>query len=273
VFPYYYFKWPYPSLNSRYDEERWLECKMGQDVCGKISRDAEGKFTLHVRAPRVIADFAEMPLEVRIRNLSSEPQNAVVSVVMTPTVTSRVYIRLDEHEQSSATFESIPLAGEVVATFLVRVAGGQDGDEYPIEVMLNGKQIEQPVALKTTIDRKQVFRLWVIKNLLFPPGASLVIPLSTLLLVSWGETCSFLVARRREIWDRLIHGERSRLKWVGVCVGTVAVLALLFAAAWAIHYLLEDFFYYIALSVLVTAVIGGLVGLAVLVPQGQEHAA
>ena len=238
VFPLYYIWWPYADLNILYENDRWKECPWGKEFCYKLSVDSAGARELQVRAPAYVADFTEMPLEVKVTNILTETLrdiDAIVSVKVKPVdpAEERVHVRLAElggnleaaHqynratcEQNSAAFFDIPPGGETLATFMIRVSGGSEGSEYAITVLVEG-EIVQPINYQTTFDRRKVFQLWLIKHLLFPPGANIFIPAVSLLFVCFGEGVYERVAPRKAT---------DRVLWLTLFVLMVAFLILLY---------------------------------------------
>jgi hypothetical protein len=174
----------------------------------------------------VLADFVEMPLEVRLLNTGETTGQTVVTVKVAnndpkkqaeanPARRSgeRVYVRagasnfaaipfdappsISELEQSSTVIESLPKGASATLTFLVRVVGGTDGQEYRARVFLDGKEIDATWPHVSRFDRQQAFRLWIAQHFLFPPGAIIVIPIGALMLASLMEWATLVTAEIR----------------------------------------------------------------------------
>jgi hypothetical protein len=218
---------------------------------------------LDVRAPQYVADFTEMPLEVWVRNTYTESHKATVTVQIKPKDQRRIFMRLGELNQDSVTFESIPPGGTVAATFMIRIAGGNIKEEYPITVLLDGKQANA-VNLVPTFDRRQVFYLWVLRYLLLPPGASFIIPLTLLGLISYAEWIGAKVARQRKARAR--PPRAMLLVWVAVGVVILAV------ALYAFDHVMQNcvFTFVLSASVVIPAVIGAGLGFCNLIPAERD---
>jgi hypothetical protein len=200
-----------------------------------------------------------MPLEVWVRNTYTESHKATVTVQIKPKDQRRIFMRLGELNQDSVTFESIPPGGTVAATFMIRIAGGEIKEPYPITVLLDGKQAGA-VNLAPTFDRRQVFRLWVLRYLLLPPGASFIIPLTLLGLVSYTEWIGAKVARRRRE-----NAGRPRIRMaVGAGILTLALCAF--------HCVMQSLVFTIVLSasVVIPVGIGAVLGCCNLIPAERD---
>jgi hypothetical protein len=268
VFPVYYFWGFYSNLNNEYERDRWKECPYArEEYCTKT--DPDTGLELATRAPAYVADFIEMPLEIWVTNTATQTQNAVVTVELMPSspMTDNVHIRLDgeDQEQNSVAFVDIPPhGGRAMATFMVSVYGGSEGNGYSLDVRLKDKAM-QAINYEPTFNSRKVLKLWIIQHLLSPPGANIVLPVSSLLVVSLSEAvyrASMWCRRRymkeeekriwRHLWDILLANWMfcilligailgawlivyfkiwSVLAWVGLVIGLLAV-AIGLALGW-----------------------------------------
>jgi len=295
AFPLYYISQPYyPDLSRQYENEEYMECRLGRDRCEWLSRVDERE--LRIRALSWVADFIEMPLHIIVKNISDDYQNAVVGVELGVSVAGHVYLRegdreqrLSELKQYSFAFESIPPGGEAVKILWVRVSGGEVGEKYTLHFLLEDKRIEV-IKYEVTFDRKQILRLWIMEHLLFPPGANVVLPIASLLFVSTGEICyGWALRAKRRVTEVIIEigkiirdeGEgkdqkekektRKRLKLI-LCSSALEVLwgvswillsACLLARASQLltKVLPEDWIHFITDRMLISVGIGGVLGL------------
>ena len=256
VFPLYYVWKPYSDLNKQYEMGRWKGCLWDEHYCEAVDWGPGRMLKLDMRAPTYVADFTEMPLQVTVTNNTTETLDAIVSVqVKGMPGRGQVHLRLvesgygsmvaEEHDvpgyfQNSAAFRDIPPHGEMVATFMMRVSGGADGEEYGAVILLDGNPITQPTR-KSTFDRREVFELWLFKRLLFPPGANIFIPIVGLILVGFGEEVYERSVQRREkaIWGILLVGVLpflalgllGYLRW-GMVLTSIVAIFVSAAAGW-----------------------------------------
>jgi len=269
IFPLYYVLWPYPRLNVQYEKERWVECEWDGRFCGEMSLDSERRRELYVRAPAYVADFTEMPLQVRVTNIYTETLDAVVGVSVVRGTERRVHIRLvdrgyesvatEEHdvagyEQNSVTLPGIPPNGEMVATFMIRVSGGSEGEVYTATMLLDGKPTPQPIEYQSTFDRQKVFQMWLIKHLLFPPGANIFIPIVSLLIVCFGE----------EVYESVtLQRLNKRMLWLLILLFIPGALPILFIV-WT------PLGWFFLAAMLLSAVVGCWIGRGGKPPRGRE---
>jgi hypothetical protein len=168
-----------------------------------------------VRSPSVVADFVEMPLEVRIKNDGPTVGRKIVTVSVKEknNANERIYVRagtsnsaempfdsppsVSQQEQNSIAVESIPADGTAILTFLLRMPEGTENSEYIVQVKIDGEAVNEGISLLARFDRAKAFELGVTQHLLFPPGATFVIPLGLLVLVSFAEWVAYVVAQDR----------------------------------------------------------------------------
>ncbi|HDQ72067.1 MAG TPA: hypothetical protein ENN19_08210 [Chloroflexi bacterium] len=237
VFPVYYFGGFYSHLNNKYEGERWEACPYPskEEYCAKI--DPGTGLELVTRAPAYVADFIEMPLEIWVTNTATRTQSAVVTVELKPSgsTSDNVHIRLSgaDQEQNSVAFVDIPPhGGRAMATFMISVYGGSEGNDYSLDVRLKDKAM-QAINYTSSFNPKMVLRLWIIQHLLSPPGANIVLPVSSLLVVSLSEG-----VYRASVWCRRRCMKENIRVWDILCENPVFWILLIGAilVAWLIVY-------------------------------------
>jgi hypothetical protein len=210
AFPVYYLE---PNYYQRYRKEYrkgWDRCVWGASHCAIPHKDSEFFYTV----PKYISNFWAMPLTIRVRRknaVSAEQvqnkgsKDIVVSLVLSPTVVSEeistvasdaLSIYSDEKgdvEQNTAVL-SLPPGGEAITSFLIR-ANQAKPRKYRIQLYAFGEPVSAPLAFEVEVNRRQVFKLWLIKHFLTPPGANVIIPVGIALLVWIGERGFVLVQK------------------------------------------------------------------------------
>ena len=190
----YYFAGPYSEFERwYYDSERHPDREQNLRF-----QQAENPM-LHVGISRIraiipIADFLENPVVITVQNLTNESQTAVVQLEVVPNTTStasvyppRVYIRtpLMARFQDTVILEDIPPRANVQASFMVRIADGEFGSEYPLQIKLNSEDLDYGLQFAFRYAPHERLRMWLVSQLLLPPGADIFIPLVTMLFSSW----------------------------------------------------------------------------------------
>lgn len=197
-FPKYYSSDPFPELIYRYSQMWTQPCEVS----------VGNKWNAYVRAPRVLADFADMPMTVSVINRQSRPDDAVVAVtiacVRLAECKDSVIFKVTnaELEQSTISLAEIPPNGVATTQFKLRVVPGrayQAAKDLVMNVSLNGEDILQRCGeFRSTFDRELVFQLWVTENLLSPPGSNVVVPIFFLLIVLLAEIVAEATFRIRK---------------------------------------------------------------------------
>lgn len=187
----YYFGGPY-SLFERwyYDDERQPE---------RVQYYSGTKSSLpvtitHIRIVKPIADFMESEVVITAKNVTTQTQTAIVGidVVTTTALTApaqhpRVYIRtpLITRSQNTVILEHIPPRAQVRANFMVRIADGERGCEYPLNFRVNEEDFEPNTEFAFLYAPFERLQMWLVENLLLPPGADIALPVTTMLFVVW----------------------------------------------------------------------------------------
>lgn len=163
----------------------------------------------HIRIQRPVADFLESEVVITVQNMTTKTQTAVVGLEIgtnttqtAPQTPPRVYIRtpLTTRMQDVVSLEDIPPYGKVSAVFLVRIANGEKGCEYPLEFIINGKYAPN-TQIAFEYNPPERLRMWLVSLLLLPPGSNIAIPVLTMLFASWLESLSTLLKRKSLWWD------------------------------------------------------------------------
>jgi hypothetical protein len=162
----------------------------------------------YIRIQRPVADFLESEVIITVQNMTTEIQTAVVGLnVITgtartaPTKTPRVYIRtpLTDRTQDVVILEDIPPYGKVSAVFMVRIAEGEKGCEYPLRLIING-DFSPSIAPAFEYNPEERFRMWLVSLLLLPPGSGIALPVISMLFASWLESfCGVL--KSKQLWE------------------------------------------------------------------------
>lgn len=195
MFPIYYFDESYyPQINQEYEQTQWLTCQANPTTCFASGYSDNMQWQIDVKIPRYVADFVESPVEIRLTNITTETQPVVVvNVNINSTLSesgAQPNFSVSDESKNTIIFESIPPRGQVIALFGLEIAGGQESEEFVMQVEVNGIAVRQGFDFRVErpiFDRLQVFKLWSVQYLLSPPGANIVIPVSLLLIVSIGE--------------------------------------------------------------------------------------
>jgi hypothetical protein len=276
VFPFYYFRGVYSTLNSMYERVRWKVCPTlpNEEYC--VKTDPDTGLELRTRAPAYVTDFIEVPLEIWVTNTATRTQSAVVTVELKPSNSNsndivHIWRKGEDQEQNSVAFTDIPPhGGKAVATFLIRVSGGAEKSQYHWDVRLKEKTM-QPINYVSSFDSREVLRLWIIQHLLSPPGANIVLPVCSLLAVSLSEaayrasvSCKRRCCVKEKRWQNL--REMMLENWV---FGAI-LIGMTFAAWVVVRSIWSDLAQY-GLAIGIVAVgVGLVIGLAQKISSEEE---
>ena len=190
----YYFGGPYSQAESWYND-RERQPDLDQDIEIQLEENPSLEVGVsHIRAIRPIADFLENEVIVTVQNLTPERQMAIVQLEIIPNTTRtaptnppRVYIKtpLVTRNQDTAILEDIPPHAKVQATFMVRIADGEVDKEYPIQVNINSESLKYGTNFAFLYHPHERLKMWLISQLLLPPGADIFMPIITMLFASW----------------------------------------------------------------------------------------
>jgi hypothetical protein len=221
-FPLYYIR-VFPEIY-REQERFWDDSERGrssQIASGKID-NSEEKRDFQWRVPYHISDFVEVPLYIKVRNISAEDiPETVVSVL--PTESTIDFIAsVNGVRKNSVTLESIPPGGEQVAKIMLR---SLKKGNYSVELQ-SGNQSVNSYNPSIEFDRGEVLRWWVRKHLLSPPGANILLPITLLLWVGLGEAAynwgrTFVFPKQTNIWQSIVD---KLLSPIGVIVFLIGAL-------------------------------------------------
>ena len=220
VFPVYYIDNDYyHAMSKQHENDKWIECGSGS-TCEEIGLDATGTWKVYVRQPQYVADFVESPIEIKLTNVLTTTQSAVLTIDVVPVGESKnryVHYRIGESKQNFINVDNIQAKGQASYEVMIRVVGGQDEEQFILNVSLNGQPIRNGYDFSQypiTFHSIKMLRLWAEAYLLSPPAANLVIPVVLLLMVSFSQMVYFMSGKLFEMVFALLPEERNLRKIV-----------------------------------------------------------
>ncbi len=242
MLPLYYFDPDFYQAFHREYNKGWQRCPWSATDCAIKKGDLAFSYSV----PRYVTDFWEMPLTIQVmHNLPRrvddvsiesiahrENKNVVISVELVPTIrANEVFIYTEESPEQNSITLSIPPGGEATATFYIRAydQNSQTAPVYRPQISLYGEPIGTPLNYTIQPNRQEIFKLWLIKYFLVPPGINVVIPLGALLLVWLGEANFDLAIRYRRVWQKTRKSKQTGnfREFVAKVYGDVVVAVVL----------------------------------------------